>query len=745
LDIDGNPVLDGTSVSFSLSSETYGSLSGVTATTANGNGIATTTFTGSSTPGTVTITATSGSVSSTTSLTVVPADTGSITFQSVSPQVVGRQGAGQVETAIIKFLVNDINGNPVTDGTPVEFSLNGPGGGEYIGEPDDGTPKVATAATVSGVASVILSAGTVSGPANVTARTNVNSEDTDTLSADINSVVTTITVSSTAGFPANGRIRINNELIDYTGLTATDFTGCTRGAASTTAAAALSGVTVYGQDTISSAATPISIGGGTPTAKHFTLSLDTVGGSNFNLPGLSYVNGQSTINAWLSDRFGNFNVLEGTSISFYTEAGAIDRQGIADDKGTTSAILRTQNALPEDVTRAMAGDAVSNAYFGGVNEPWYTSGSRTYNPRDGWITVLVSTMGEETFLDENANGNHDRSLNSSACPVGLFTCECDGGVTDGYSSSISSGASCPGGEQRSEAFLDMPDDPFYDNNDDGDRDDGSVAGSPFELFIDIDSDGIYDGTNGRWDGPDCIDPEITGCLISDVIWDDIRLVFTSDVPQYYHLPDATWCYLCTAYSAGEFAVAPASIAKGASGSFTAIIGDLNINRLEPGTTITGNATVGTIKSQTGSPVYDGLSRGPSSFSFIVEIDEAEEETSTDVYVEVTTPTGGITYSSAMATISLVFPAISITTPATLPDGTDATAYSSTTLRATGGNGDYSWAVTAGSLPTGLAMTTAGVISGTPTVAATYNFDVTVTDSQPVTDTATESFTITINP
>ena len=54
--------------------------------------------------------------------------------------------------------------------------------------------------------------------------------------SNINSSVTTITVDSTTGFSTTGSIKIENEVISYTGLTLTTFTGCTRGAESTTAA-----------------------------------------------------------------------------------------------------------------------------------------------------------------------------------------------------------------------------------------------------------------------------------------------------------------------------------------------------------------------------------------------------------------------------------------------------------------------------------------------------------------------------
>ncbi len=56
------------------------------------------------------------------------------------------------------------------------------------------------------------------------------------LDGGINDAVTTITVDSTSTFPSSGRMTIGSEDIDYTGVTATTFTGCTRGANSTSAA-----------------------------------------------------------------------------------------------------------------------------------------------------------------------------------------------------------------------------------------------------------------------------------------------------------------------------------------------------------------------------------------------------------------------------------------------------------------------------------------------------------------------------
>ena len=82
----------------------------------------------------------------------------------------------------------------------------------------------------------------------------------------------------------------------------------------------------------------------------------------------------------------------------------------------------------------------------------------------------------------------------------------------------------------------------------------------------------------------------------------------------------------------------------------------------------------------------------------------------------------------------------ITTTSPLPTGTVGTAYSQT-FAATGGTTPRTWSVSAGTLPAGLSLSSAGVLSGTPTTAATYSFTVQVTGG----GTATKVFSVTINP
>ena len=66
----------------------------------------------------------------------------------------------------------------------------------------------------------------------------------NTLSANVAEVDLTISLTSASGFPTNGRIKINSEIITYTGIATNVLTGCSRGQNGTTAAAHSSGAAV---------------------------------------------------------------------------------------------------------------------------------------------------------------------------------------------------------------------------------------------------------------------------------------------------------------------------------------------------------------------------------------------------------------------------------------------------------------------------------------------------------------------
>ncbi|MFD1295586.1 putative Ig domain-containing protein [Lysobacter gummosus] len=85
-------------------------------------------------------------------------------------------------------------------------------------------------------------------------------------------------------------------------------------------------------------------------------------------------------------------------------------------------------------------------------------------------------------------------------------------------------------------------------------------------------------------------------------------------------------------------------------------------------------------------------------------------------------TGSRAYALVIATPTINLPAT------TLANATQDQAYSATLNAASGGTAPYTYAITAGALPAGIALSSAGALSGTPTLAGTYNFSVTATDS-----------------
>jgi hypothetical protein len=101
--------------------------------------------------------------------------------------------------------------------------------------------------------------------------------------------------------------------------------------------------------------------------------------------------------------------------------------------------------------------------------------------------------------------------------------------------------------------------------------------------------------------------------------------------------------------------------------------------------------------------------------------------------------------TASLTLTIV-PAALVVTTTSLPNGQVGAAYSAT-LAATGGTTPYTWSLTRGTLPAGLALNAAtGAITGTPTTAVNATpLTFTITDSGTPVKTQTANLTLTIVP
>lgn len=143
--------------------------------------------------------------------------------------------------------------------------------------PDPPSPSYAGGALVSLPGSVIY--------ASTTATAN---PPPAALSANVNAASSSIPVASTFGHPSSGTVLIGSELIDYSGLTATSFTGAVRGTGGTTAASHDSGEIVWSQETA-----PFTLAPGESGALTWVFRADAAGTVSFSAAGRN-VSGTAT-------------------------------------------------------------------------------------------------------------------------------------------------------------------------------------------------------------------------------------------------------------------------------------------------------------------------------------------------------------------------------------------------------------------------------------------------------------------
>lgn len=132
-------------------------------------------------------------------------------------------------------------------------------------------------------------------------------------------------------------------------------------------------------------------------------------------------------------------------------------------------------------------------------------------------------------------------------------------------------------------------------------------------------------------------------------------------------------------------------------------------------------------------VISGTPTGTGTANFTVQV--------TDGFSQTATMPLSITIASVPTP-----PNITTTNADLLPNGLlNGIVPYSRTLTATGGTGTLTWSILSGTLPTGLTLSTTGEISGTPSVAGTFEFTPQVTDTLAQTDSTPPLLSITIDP
>ncbi len=172
-------------------------------------------------------------------------------------------------------------------------------------------------------------------------------------------------------------------------------------------------------------------------------------------------------------------------------------------------------------------------------------------------------------------------------------------------------------------------------------------------------------------------------------------------------------------AAGSVGAAYSQSVASASGGTAPYTYVLAAGTLPPGITLSGAGTLSGVPTSTGS------------FSFTVAATDSS--------------TGAGPFSATSGTLNLTISAPTISlSPSSLTNPTTGIA-SSQSVSASGGTAPYSYAITAGALPTGMSLSSGGILSGTPTAGGTFTFKVRATDSSGGTGpfTGTQSYSLNI--
>ncbi len=318
---------------------------------------------------------------------------GFLEFADIKPNTIGTAGSGkEVTTVSVKVL--DTNNDPFPEGTRVYFELTNPVGGASVTTSEALTNDQGTAFTQ-------VKSGVSTG------------------SVTVRALVAIEVPPAVSGCP----VKCNSDA---------DCSGC--------------GYSCHlGQckKTIQALSPSIAIVGGRPSYRGLTLSCSkrNIGGfvGQFGTNISNTINTDCTVR--LGDRFTN-KVGFSTQVLFMSEAGAIDASGASAagtaggggaTAGTVTVSVRTQNPPPADVEPMsvpninnckdpQCSQPQNNGYWFPYNctksaiagqqtlyvEPWYTDRfGRVRNPRDGLVTIVAYTNGEEQFTDVNQNGRYD--------------------------------------------------------------------------------------------------------------------------------------------------------------------------------------------------------------------------------------------------------------------------------------------------------------------------------------------------
>lgn len=367
---------------------------------------------------------------------------------------------------------------------------------------------------------------------------------------------------------------------------------------------------------ITSQSSLLVVSTGIPDQDSFSLSADILNPEAWVVDGT-----EVEVTARLADAFNN-PVPDGTAVSFTTEGGSIEPACITVN-GQCSVTWFSQFPRPEGKTLAEEGR---------VPEEYNTMGQKY----GGRATILATAIGEESFPDLNGNGRFDASEQTAF----------EGTNISGFVYDLK------------EAFVDHNEDGLYNP-----QETGGEAGGDIETFVDFDNSQDFTVNDTQYNGVLCSIPAHAGCSAqksinvrqqlvivmsgssanfvtvstSDAVVstiDDDNDPATPEVPNpNYDVDDNT------VYIAGENV-----------GSASVIIADLHNQPMPAGTTVTFNATVGSVQGTSSFTWPNDNHNGGRAFG--VSIKGETEPKSGTLLIEVETPGGAVTTYNAINIVIL---------------------------------------------------------------------------------------------
>ncbi len=396
-DVNGNPVADET-ITFTAVS---GTLSPVTAKT-DANGLTSVTYTSPNSPpagGTDTITATStNGTAGTKDIEIITVPVETVTVKAGTAAIV----ADGITGTIIRATVKDAEANNIPDGTTVSFTTTA------------GTLSAATATTVNGVASIMLTSSTIVGSATVTAACGgVLGNTTVTFISGPVGVISLSANPATIPADASSTSNIRAYVADVNGNTVAD--GVTIRFRVTTGMGTLSSstaTTVNGVATVTFTASAIpgievvtaDAANGVNDTVNVTLQGAIVGSVNV-AAGSDSITADGSSSTWISATVKDTKdnpVPDGTNVSFTTTSGSLSAASATTTNGVATVTL---------ISSVNAGSATVTATVGGVN------GKKTVNFVAGPVTGVAVTASpanltadgtststiQATVIDTNGN------------------------------------------------------------------------------------------------------------------------------------------------------------------------------------------------------------------------------------------------------------------------------------------------------------------------------------------------------